>query len=49
MDECDANIMDMIDLITVHDICVNYVSQVRSLGNNFLLRWREGGRATIIE
>ena len=21
MDECDANIMDMIDLITVNDVC----------------------------
>ena len=24
--ECDANIMDMIDLVTVNDMCVNYVA-----------------------
>ena len=31
--------MDMVDLITVNDMCVNYVAQVRSLGNNSLLRY----------
>ena len=36
--------MDMIDLITVIDMCVNYVAEVRSLGYNSLLRcvWSVG-------
>ena len=53
MHACDANIMDMIDLITVNDMCVNYVTYVRSLGNNSLLRcvWSvgEAEASTIIE
>ena len=45
--------MDMIDLITVNDMCVNYVAYVRSLGKNSLPRcvWsvREADASTIIE